>query len=413
MLTRTVRPLLAEQYADMLALEYRSRRVLLSSYSHTFSDLARLDRRILTALEGVVQLKEEAADYFRGQIQEPLVAGELFSVALFAVSTDDELLLSGCLGLAQAVPRLFPVLLSVMDWMPEQSRLWSLMQSLPACRACAATLRHRSFPPPVFSQQEILTLIEQGRCVDYLLHFLYHSSSPLFAPALEYVFSSGQEELILQGCRAVLCRHPMAGNDTDTALRQLHLLIHSKKAEIRSAAVRHLLTHPACNPRDLMCSLTSETTDTRLLIQAMGWSGLTDYIPSLLAYFNTQEYARLSALSVIAITGSLPEQDGWRRKNDGEPPVAVTTESAEIPECDPEQGVVWPESTAFEHWWQTRQKYFTPGTPYICGQPATPDGLRSVLKQGYLNLHPLALMRMGQFSEQAAFPATGSGTTNR
>ncbi|MFA9597495.1 hypothetical protein [Citrobacter telavivensis] len=413
MLTRTIRPLLAEQYADLLAQDHRSRRVLLSSYCHTLSDLVRLDQRILTCLEGMVQLKEETEDYFRGQLQEPLTAGELFSVALFAVSTDNESLLSGCLGLAQAMPRLFPVLLSVMDWMPMQSRLWPLMLSLPASRAYAATLRHRPFPPVVFSQQDVRILIEQGRCVDYLLHYLYRSGSSLFIPAMESVFSSGHEELILQGCRAILCLRSVAGNYTDTALKQLYLLAQSKKEGIRSSAVRYLLTHPACNPHALLSGLSEEATDTRLLIQAMGWSGLADYIPSLLTYFDTPDCARLSVLSVIAITGSLPEQDGWRRKNDEDAPVTVTTESAVIPERDPEQGVVWPESKAFEIWWQARQEYFAAGLPYLCGQPATPDGLSSVLRRGYLNLRPLALMRMGQFSELAAFPATDPGTTNQ
>lgn len=405
MLSQTVRALLAEQYADMLAQHYRMRGVLLSSHSHMLSDLILFDRRILKCLEGMTLLKEQSAAYLRGQLQEPLSAGELFSTGLFAVSTDDEFLLSGCLGLTQALPRLLPVLFSVAGWMSAQSTLWPLIRSLPACRAYVAAIRNEQTASIMFSQQEILALIEQGRSVDYLLSFLCRSASPLFVPALETVFSSGRDELILQGCRAILCLHPLTDKYTGTAIRHLLLLAHSEKDDIRACAARSLLTHQASLLRNQLSDLTEEGSDTRLRIQAMGWSGLTEYIPSLLAYFDIPEYARLSMLSVIAITGSLPERDGWLRKRDDAVYLPVSSESADIPVRDPEQGVGWPERAAFEDWWRTQKENFVHDTPYLCGQLTSPEGLNRVLRQGYLNLRPLALMRMGTFPELATLPA--------
>ncbi|MGG5835784.1 hypothetical protein [Huaxiibacter chinensis] len=405
MLARAIRPQLAEQYTDMLAKMYRSRRMLLSSYRHTLRDLVWCDRQILTHLEGMMSLKEQSSVYLRGQIQEPLSPGELFSVALFAAGTDDEFLLSGCMGLAQALPRLLPVLFSVVDRMPEQSGLWPQMMSLPTCRAYIAATRNDRAASVVFSQRDLLALIEQGRCIDFLLYFLCRNASPLFVPALETVFSSGREELILQGCRAVLCSRPQADNYTRTAISHLLLLAHSKNEDIRLAAVRHLLTHQAVTPRDFVRDLTEEDTDIRLLIKAMGWSGLPEYIPALVAYFDEPEYARLSALSVISVTGSLPERDGWQCNKEKDVHRTVDSESADIPETDPEEGVSWPERAAFEQWWRVHQGDFAPDMPYLCGQLTTPEGLETVLKQGYLNLWPLAFMRMGQFSERADRPA--------
>ncbi|EGI6182100.1 hypothetical protein VW37_004594, partial [Salmonella enterica subsp. houtenae serovar 51:z4,z23:-] len=126
---------------------------------------------------------------------------------------------------------------------------------------------------------------------------------------------------------------------------------------------------------------------------------------SLLTYFDSPEYARLSALSAIAITGSLPERDGWLRKRDDDVYSPVSADSADIPARDPEQGVGWPERAAFENWWRTQEEHFAHDTPYLCGQLTSPEGLNRVLRQGYLNLRPLALMRMGIFPEQAALPA--------
>ncbi|ECC1743790.1 hypothetical protein J5L86_002101 [Salmonella enterica] len=404
MLTRTVRALLAEQYTDMLAQDYRLRNVLLSSYHHDFGSLLQFDQRIQSYLDGMLLLKEETAAYLRGQLQELLSPGELFSVAAFAANANDEFLLSGCLGLAQGMPRLLPSLLAVTSWMPEASALWSLITSHPACRVFASVMREGITSPAVFTQQEVISLIENGQCVDFLLWFLRKGNSPLFVPAIKQVFSSGQDALILQGCRAILCQRPSADEYIEIVREQLLLLAHSKKTDIRTQAVRYLLVCSLCDPRALISAL-SEQGDTRLLIQAMGWSGLAEYIPSLAAFFDEQRYARLSMLSVVAITGSLPERDGWQMKKEDEMLPAPDPDLADIPEIDPEQGVSWPDRTAFNHWWRANQGNLGSESPYLCGQPVTSEGLATVIANGYLNLRPLAIMRSGMFPEQSSLPA--------
>lgn len=168
--------------------------------------------------------------------------------------------------------------------------------------------------PPIFTQQEIISLLENGLCVDFLLWFLRKNNSPLFVAAIKQVLSSGQEALILQGCRAILCLRPLSDEYIEIVREQLLLLASSKKTDIRTQAVRYLLACALCEPRALINTLSEGKEDTRLLIQAMGWSGLAEYIPSLAAFFDEQRYARLSMLSTVAITGSLPERDGWQMK---------------------------------------------------------------------------------------------------
>lgn len=405
MLTRTVRPLLAEQYADMLAQDYRLRNVLLSSYHHDFRSLLQFDRRIQTYLDGMLLLKEETSEYLRRQLQERLSPGELFSVAAFAANTNDEFLLSGCLGLVQGIPRLLPSLLAVTGWMSEASTLWPLITAHPVCRVFASVMREGIISPAIFTPQEVISMLENGQCVDFLLWFLRKKNSPLFVPSIKQVFSSGQDALILQGCRAILCLRPLSDEYIATVREQLLLLASSKKKDIRTQAVRYLLAYTLCEPRALINALSEEREDTRLLIQAMGWSGLAEYIPSLAAFFDEQRYARLSMLSTVAITGSLPERDGWQIKKEDAPPPIADTNSAEIPENDPEQGVSWPDRTAFNRWWQANQGYLVSERPYLCGQPVTSEGLKAVIANGYLNLRPLALMRAGMFSELSSLPA--------
>jgi|GEM_PF-1736528 len=408
MLTRIIRPQLAEQYSDMLAQDFRLRHALLSSYCHTFRDLNRFDKRILEYLKGMILLKEHTSDYLNQQLQEPLSAGGFFSIALFAANTNDEFLMSGCLGLIQALPPIFPAFCCAVNWMSPQSELWPLLMALPVCRAYAAVTRG-DIPNSVnFNQQDIQTIIDQGQCVDFLLSALYSSASPLFTPTLETLFSSGRDELIFQGCRAIVCSDSMSTEHIDAATEQLYRLTRSNKKDLRNAAVKYLLAHQTGIADSLLNEMIDEGADSRLLIQAMGWSGLAKFIPTLMDYYDVPKYAKLSALSVISITGSLPEQDGWQRKKEVEMPSKLTHESDDIPEHDPEQGMCWPDKTAFAGWWQTHQGRFSSDTHYLCGQPTTQEGLNTVLNKGYLNLRPMAFIRQGMFAEKVNLPSVNT-----
>lgn len=406
MLTLKTGPLIAEQYADMLALNFRLRKVLLTSHHYTMNDLFRFDRRIQAGLEGMTLLQTEISDYLHDQLNDILTLGDLFRVALFATCANDEFLLSGCMGLVQAVPHLLPALCAVINWMPAQSRLWPQIQSLPACRAYMTATRHdKSVSAEAFSQQDILVLTEQGYYMDFLLVFLYKNSSPLFIPALESVFSSNKEELILQGCHVVLCLNSLPDEYVHIATNHLLKMAYSKKKDISEVAIKYLLTCQPAASRYLINDLSTDGADTRLLIKAQAWSGLIEHIPSLMDYFDSPEYARLSALSVIAITGSSPERDDWQKNKIEESSSIVFPDPSFIPEQDPEQRISWPERAGFEHWWHTHRNSFAPEIPHLYGQLTTRQGLEIVLKQAPLNLRPLALLRMGEFSELATTPA--------
>ncbi|ECD9612227.1 hypothetical protein FNZ18_23120 [Salmonella enterica subsp. salamae] len=405
MLSRTMRPLLAEQYSDMLAQDYRLRNVLLLSYHHTFNDLHRFDNRMLACLEGMVLLKGEASEYLRGQLDEILSVGDLFSVALFAASTEDEFLLSGCLGLVQAMPRLLPALLAVTDWMPASSTLWSLIMGHPACRAHIAVTGNRSSLPITFSEQEIVTLIEQNQCVAHLLCFLHASGSSLFIPALNMVLSSERDNIKICGCRIVLHLSESPGEYIRATNENLHQFVRSKDKDVRVQAVKYLMIYSSDESSSVINELAKQEADTRLLIQAMGWSGLTEYVPLLMSYFDESDYARLSMLSVSSITGSLPEKDGWKKKVEDEPFVKTLSESAEIPVSLPEQGVCWPDVAKFQLWWQTKRSRFSSRVPYLGGLLSTQENLSTIVADGVLNLRPLAAMRMKMLPEFTALPA--------
>lgn len=65
-----------------------------------------------------------------------------------------------------------------------------------------------------------------------------------------------------------------------------------------------------------------------------------------------------------------------------------------IPKSDADEALSWPDKPAFERWWNLHSSNVEKFSPYIGGHPATVAGLRTVLNQGLLALHPLAIARL-------------------
>lgn len=352
----------------------------------------------------MVLLKRETSEYLREQLDEVLSVGDLFSVALFAASVEDEFLLSGSIGLVQAMPRLLPALLAVTNWMPASSTSWSLIMEHPACRVYVAMTGNRPSLPITFSKQEVVTLIEQNQCVMHLLCFLHASGSSLFIPALKMALFSERDDIRICGCQTVFHLSGLPNEYIRIANENLHHLVRSKDKDVRAQAVKYLMSYSSDECLSIVSTL-KQGADTRLVIQAMGWSGLTAYISPLMAYFDEPDYARLSMLSVISITGSLPERDGWQKRVDDGPSMKTLSESAEIPVSLPEQGICWPDVAKFQRWWKAKRSCFSSYASYLGGLVTTHENLSTIIADGVLNLRPLAAMRLRMLPEFTALPA--------
>jgi hypothetical protein len=397
--------MLAEQYSDILAQDYRLRNVLLSSYHHNFSDLRQFDVRMVTCLNGMRLLKEEVASYLTNQLDEILSPGDLFSIALFAASINNEHLLSGCMGLAQAIPKLLPALLTAIDWMPKSSTLWPLLTAHPACRAYTSIKNNPFSLSAMFSQKEITALIEQNKYLKYLLCALHLSGSPFFIPTLDMILFSDRDDIKICACQAIIKIKGMPEKYIIIAREVFLQLSESTNHDVRIQAIRYLAIYFFDDVAPVINELRKQEDDIGLMIQAMGWSGQVRHIPSLLSYFEDPNYARLSTLAIISITGSLPEKDGWQGENEDTTLLKVDSESAEIPIDITEQRVCWPDASRFERWWHTKVSQFNTQLTYLGGLESTPKNLSAIINNGYLNLRPLAAIRSGQFPEFTALPA--------
>ena len=82
MLIASSHPFLADQYLDLLAIEWQRRESLLGSHAIDFPALAEIDRRIMTYGEALDLLASSTGNLIRDRLDQTLMPGELFAITL-------------------------------------------------------------------------------------------------------------------------------------------------------------------------------------------------------------------------------------------------------------------------------------------------------------------------------------------
>lgn len=70
-----IAPILAEQYADLLSLDYRGRSTLLNSFHHNFDHLLVWDHRMQAYVEGLQRLDKTVHGILGSSLHLPSVKG--------------------------------------------------------------------------------------------------------------------------------------------------------------------------------------------------------------------------------------------------------------------------------------------------------------------------------------------------
>lgn len=398
-LKTAVAPVLAEQYADMLALDFRARHTLLTSYSHNMGDLLAWDARMQAYIEGLLLLQNEACAYFDAQLASPLSRGDVFALGSFAAYSKNGALMDGCCRLAQAMPHFMSVMGHVIEWAPTNSILWSCIDDYPALRLLANWLRPDIRQAAQVRPAEIDGLLKQHVLTPALVYGMHGQSE--YTTVLGALLQSADPRIIWGVLTAILTRHlPDGGLPVQALLCQL---MQAKQADIRLQATQLSLLCTSHSHNDTLAFIEGHIGDVRLYIQAMGVSGSVLHINTLRQFLNIPEYARLSAASISMITGAFPEVAGWA--NSAHPGKSAKPEIASgiIPNEDPDAALSWPDASAFDRWWQTHAHQFDRSTPYLGGYPATEAGLMNILQQGVMALRPLAALRLQQMTTHPIF----------
>lgn len=396
MLTRNINPILAEQYADMHAVDFRRRRLLLESYEHNLDDLYQWDMRLLNYMRGLELLSDEAESYFQEQLLSPLSIGDIFTIALFSVRTKNNLLLEGALSLMQVVPHFTPAIKSLIVWAPVESVLWQQLNNHPCFKALAVNLRPEISPHCQLTEVDISYLYDREEYAHLLICALFTQNHPdalCFTKKLITIKNPSVKVAILD----VIFRHHLP---VDIKKEEMILsLIQASPPDVTLKALRLFTLYTSHSASEYHSVVAPGKVDERLYIQASGWSGYTSNISVLIDYLDDPEFARLSAAAITTITGSLPGKSGWNEKKSERCPAPVSGFS-EHPDDDPDVALTWPDKAAFLQWWQKNMGRFDANGTYLNGVPADTDGLLSVLRNGSLILRRLAAERL-QFQQSS------------
>jgi len=379
-----IAPKLAEQYADMLSLDFRRRNTLLNSWNHFTNDLVLWDKRLQTYIEGLKYLKDDASTYFNGWSDSLLTRGDTFALGIFSFYVEDAQLLEKSLSLSLAMPHFDGVTESILAWAPSSSTLWEAIFSSPTLRMIATNIRNDLRPVPKIKDGEIDLLMSSSAPVAGLIRTLHHQQHPDYHSIIRQLVSADDPQIRLNVLKTILTHH-LPHTDLAVENHLLDLLANSNE-KISAEAIRLYLCNTFSPASELFKWLKENETDERLYLMAMGYSGVPANIEILKEYLDKPEYARLACAAIVAITGASPESAGWLQIT----PYADNAKS----DNDRDSSLSWPDKLAFDHWWKTHAHQFDSAQMYVAGQSVTKDGLLHVLRHGCLALHPLAKSRL-------------------
>lgn len=376
-----IAPILAEQYADMLSLDFRRRNTLLNSWHHFNSDLVMWDKRLQAYIEALKYLKPSSKDYFKNWSDSLLSRGDIFALGTFAFHTEDTQLLKNSLSLMLAMPHLTRVVESVIAWAPATSVLWETAFLSPTIRVIATYIRDDLPPVPHLSHEEIRQLMSSSAAIPGLIKMLHRQQHPDYHSIVTHLVSTDNPQILLDVLNAVLTHRLPYANFLPE--KRLIDLLTSSQETVRNQAALLYLCNTDASPTDLFIKLREKGYDKRLYLTALGYSGSPANIEILKEYLDKPEYARLAAISIVMITGASPESAGW-----------LSDSPNRVSDDDQDAALSWPDKSAFERWWVAHAREFDTSAVYVAGKPATKEGLVHVLQHGCLALHPLAKSRL-------------------
>lgn len=405
---------LADRYADLLAMGWRRRTNMLASSAVDFSDLAEFDDQLLAALESLLLLGKPATLRMQVSTPDPVRAGEMFAMTLYALASDNHEMLDACQALATAIPDLRGGMVDAFEWAPATPRVRASIEALPSSiRLPLVGVRHRDFPGVAQQALEQLQTIQEPTAVEIAdalqlvqgvgrhdlasvaQRYLDHASPDVRFAAAQTLLALAPADHTPSACDAfdqLLSDSAVDTGGFRTALRSLTL-------HAPDRAVRHL-------------ERLAQSGEIRLYLIALGWLGRISAVPVLMEHLAELQTARVAAASLSLITGADPVRDDWQGPKmllNGADELADN----EIPDVDPDAHLPWPDAAAFAAWWHVHGPRFGNANGYFAGRPITPEWLGEVLIGGPLAWRPLAAEHLQRLTRGPRFPTRLSAPAQR
>lgn len=376
-----------DQHAEEAAFLWLLRNNAITAPHYDLEDLYDLDQRVEAHIDGL----RIAKDYGWKVCKENLnfdEAGELFVASVLALESQHTNKLETIYEKITANPELQQGFIAALNWvephyltgkvsglLASQSSFWQQL----GIAACAVQR--------VDPAEHLLQAIQSRKQSDHNNELCYR--------ALKAAGELGRVDLINELLNTLSSNDPalrfwaawaaLLCGDRQQAVNYLKQEIskgHKNKHFTANDAliVFHVLATD--DSRELL-RLLKEQKKNRLLIQAVGLTGESHYIPWLIEQMGIAAWARVAGESFTLITGVDLAYDDLET----DMPKKFATGPSEDPNdediaLDEDEDLPWPDQERISQWWSIHNVNYQPTTRYFMGNPSTKANSESILKIG-------------------------------
>jgi uncharacterized protein (TIGR02270 family) len=382
---------LASQYSDMLAHEWRMRRLRSESTSHDFAHLRRTDQRIQAYLDGFALLGPGGATSLHDRLHEALSGGELFALTAQSLIVRDAALARACIGLVQAMPGFTQAFCAALEWVGWQAvefalSLWPAEDVLRQAIVLRSIAGHSLPVEPSFVAGCVPRLFDAPFVQLSALRCALSTGEPGWAQRAPEMLTAPAPEVRLAAAEAMIVFGDEATREEAMEVLQ-DLALGSGR--VASMATRELMTLGGRHAHELLEELGTDAAKRRQLVTAMGWSGDLAHLPRLISILEEPHLARAAGEALTLMTGSDPFSDGWAA-DEQQPAKPAIAASDAIPPRDPDAELPRPDPAKFAAWWTARHGNFQGMGRCLAGQPRSIDSMLAILRGGRLAHRPQA-----------------------
>jgi len=368
------------QYQDSISSFCKQRKINLGGGDMSFSQIDRLDNRLLAHIDGLRVAGETGWKLCLSQLENP-GPGELFAATVLAIESKDPQRIAHVFSLAEALPEAQSGLFSAFGWVSSQFLQGTIKELL-------------SSTAPFHRQIGItccaLHRVDPGAALTAAIR---DESASLRNRALKAAGEMGRIGLL------PLCEELLVSSDNNTCFWAAWsaALLGSRNALLKlsefgftpnkyQARALNLLLKilPTAQAHAYLQSIAPNPANYRALIQGAGNIGDPFYVPWLIKQMSDLKTARLAGEAFSFITSL----DLAYLDLEVKPPKHFETGPNDDPEdenvdLDPDDNLPWPDAEKIANWWQQHGSQFRRGTRYFMGKPVTREHCIHVLKEGF------------------------------
>ena len=414
MLLTSNHALLEQADFDRLALAWQRRALTLNTPGRSWAHLQQSDAQLLAGLHLLVQIQKQSPTLGPERLQEALMPGELFVLALLAMHLQHAPTWHACTAMAQALPGHQGALLASAHWCDAQAIQWALGHwpttqsgTPPLCSVFElhAAQRHPQVLHAMRQRQpwrELSSDVDQAvPILQAVLQLGLHVPLPELRQLARKVMlrAAGHQDaflnLLCPSAELLMLQHQKV--PSDKAYTQARQALRDVATQSRQPhwAWQASQVLACANPKEFQEILISQAKDAALkavYLQGLGWSGRRDAVGPLMAALHEPVWAKVAGASIMLITGSVPVRDGWEGRA---PAKAVADDAGDaIRPADPLLAHPQPDAQGFVRWWQTHGARITDGEVWLNGRTLTPAALAQTLHTGPLHARTVAARKL-------------------